>query len=66
MADPESKRHDGAGAQRIVDGMRDNRVLISVCGGQANVLKVRPPLVFSMSDLDWFMTAFTTVAKELS
>ena len=51
---------------RIVDAMRDNHVLISVCGGRGNVLKMRPPLVFSLSDLDWFMTVFTTVAKELS
>lgn len=66
VTDPQSKAHDGARAQRIVDAMRDNHVLISVCGGYGNILKVRPPLVFSMSDLDWFMTVFTTVLKEVS
>ncbi|BCI79220.1 aspartate aminotransferase family protein [Mycobacterium sp. SMC-18] len=66
VADPDSKEHDRGQAQRIVDMMRDNRVLISVCGGHGNILKVRPPLVFSMSDLDWFMTVFSAVAKELA
>ncbi|MUL66128.1 aspartate aminotransferase family protein [Mycobacterium sp. CBMA 234] len=66
VTDPATKEHDGAQAQRIVDTMRDNRVLISVCGGHGNILKVRPPLVFSMSDLDWFMTAFSAVVKELA
>ena len=41
-------------------------MLISVCGDDGNVLKIRPPLVFSSSDVDWFMTAFTAVANELS
>jgi len=66
VTDPDSKEHDRGQAQRIVDMMRDNRVLISVCGGHGNILKVRPPLVFSMSDLDWFMTVFSAVAKELA
>ncbi|MEZ0051414.1 4-aminobutyrate aminotransferase-like enzyme [Mycobacterium sp. MAA66] len=66
VTDPETKKHDGAQAQRIVDAMRDHHVLISVCGGHGNILKVRPPLVFSMSDLDWFMTVFSTVVKELA
>jgi 4-aminobutyrate aminotransferase-like enzyme len=38
--------------------MRERRVLISVCGHDGNVLKIRPPLVFSMSDVDWFCTEF--------
>lgn len=66
VSDPDAKTHDGDQAQRIVDAMRENHVLISVCGGQGNVLKVRPPLVFSMADLDWFMSAFSTVVKELA
>ncbi|MDT5078985.1 MAG: hypothetical protein QOJ80_3622 [Mycobacterium sp.] len=66
VTDPDTKGHDRAQAQRIVDAMRSNHVLISVCGGQGNVLKIRPPLVFSSSDLEWFMTVFTSVVKELS
>jgi 4-aminobutyrate aminotransferase-like enzyme len=66
VSDPDRKTHDGDQAQRIVDLMRENHVLISVCGGHGNILKVRPPLVFSMADLDWFMSAFSTVVKELA
>lgn len=66
VTDPDTKKHDRAQAQRIVDAMREHQVLTSVCGGHGNVLKIRPPLVFSLSDLDWFMSVFTTVAKELS
>ena len=50
---------DRAGAKALVNAMRERRVLISVCGTHGNVLKVRPPLVFSSSDVDWFCTEFT-------
>ena len=34
-------------AQRVVDGMRERRVLVSRSGAAGNVLKIRPPLVFT-------------------
>ncbi|AKK29311.1 aspartate aminotransferase family protein [Mycobacterium sp. EPa45] len=49
---------DRAGARALVNAMRERRVLISVCGHDGNVLKIRPPLVFSSSDVDWFCTEF--------
>lgn len=49
---------DRAGAKALVNAMRERRVLISVCGTHGNVLKIRPPLVFSHSDVDWFCTEF--------
>ncbi|MCX2928678.1 aminotransferase class III-fold pyridoxal phosphate-dependent enzyme [Mycobacterium sp. CVI_P3] len=52
---------DRAGARALVNAMRDRRVLISVCGRDGNVLKIRPPLVFSNSDVDWFCTEFAAV-----
>jgi 4-aminobutyrate aminotransferase-like enzyme len=52
-------------ARHIVNAMRERRVLISVCGRDGNVLKIRPPLVFSMSDVDWFCTEFGAVLAEL-
>ncbi len=48
---------DRGRARAIVEAMRDAHVLISVCGEHGNVLKIRPPLVFSDSDVDWFCTA---------
>lgn len=54
----ESGAPDRAGAKALVNAMRERRVLISVCGRDGNVLKIRPPLVFSNSDVDWFCTEF--------
>lgn len=52
---------DRAGARTLVNAMRERRVLISVCGRDGNVLKIRPPLVFSSTDVDWFCTEFAAV-----
>jgi 4-aminobutyrate aminotransferase-like enzyme len=51
---------DRAGAKALVNTMRERRVLISVCGRDGNVLKIRPPLVFSRSDVAWFCTEFAS------
>ncbi|MFY9918453.1 MAG: aminotransferase class III-fold pyridoxal phosphate-dependent enzyme, partial [Mycobacterium sp.] len=59
VADPETKEPDRGEARRLVNALRDRRVLISVCGHDGSVLKIRPPLVFSMADVDWFCSAFT-------
>jgi 4-aminobutyrate aminotransferase-like enzyme len=58
VSDVDTKTPDRAGARALVNLMRERRVLISVCGHDGNVLKIRPPLVFSMSDVDWFCTEF--------
>ena len=57
---------DRAAARWIVNAMRERRVLISVCGAHGNVLKVRPPLVFSMSDVDRFVAEFGEVLASLA
>jgi 4-aminobutyrate aminotransferase-like enzyme len=49
---------DRAGARTLVNAMRERHVLISVCGRDGNVLKIRPPLVFSSTDVDWLCTEF--------
>ncbi|MCV7432207.1 aspartate aminotransferase family protein [Mycolicibacterium bacteremicum] len=53
-------------ARRVVNGMRARRVLISVCGAGGNVLKIRPPMVFSLSDVDWFIAEFAEVLASLA
>lgn len=35
--------------------MKDRRVLITTDGPKDNVLKMKPPLVFSVADVDHFM-----------
>jgi 4-aminobutyrate aminotransferase-like enzyme/Ser/Thr protein kinase RdoA (MazF antagonist) len=39
-------------AERVVDGMRDAGVLINRTGPHGNVLKIRPPLVFTSEHVD--------------
>ena len=58
-------RADQAGAVRIVNGLRSRRVLISSSGKDENVLKIRPPLVFSGSDLQEFLESFRAVMEDL-
>lgn len=56
---------DKAEAERIVNGLRNRRVLISSSGKSENVLKIRPPLVFSGSDLQEFLSSFRAVMEDL-
>lgn len=48
---------------KIVNGLRERRVLISATGPRANVLKIRPPLVFSKADADTLSQALEDVLK---
>jgi 4-aminobutyrate aminotransferase-like enzyme len=58
VSDAEAKTPDRETARTLVNALREGHVLISVCGHDGNVLKIRPPLVFSMADVDWFCTEF--------
>jgi 4-aminobutyrate aminotransferase-like enzyme len=55
---------DGQAAAAIVNSLREDRILISACGAQGNVLKLRPPMPFSSTDADRLLEgmgrAFTT------
>lgn len=52
VTDRESNTPDGGAAMRVVNHMRRRRVLISASGPRGNVLKIRPPLPFSIHDAD--------------
>ena len=53
-------------ALAVVNGLRERRVLLSASGPHNNVLKVRPPLSFSVQDADRFLTELDAVlAKAL-
>ncbi|MGO4354964.1 aspartate aminotransferase family protein [Rhizobium sp. RAF36] len=53
----ESGRPSASLAARIVNGLRERQVLISASGPDANVLKIRPPLVFTRDHADQFLDA---------
>lgn len=52
VTDRETNTPDGAAAMRVVNHMRKRRVLISASGPRGSVLKIRPPLPFSLHDAD--------------
>jgi 4-aminobutyrate aminotransferase-like enzyme len=48
-------------AERVVDDMRDAGVLINRTGPRGNLLKIRPPLVFSTEHVELLVDALATV-----
>lgn len=55
VSDRDTKTPAGKRATQIVNALRDRRILISAAGAGANVLKIRPPLVFSRENADCFI-----------
>lgn len=55
---PGTKEPDARKTLDILEELRLNGVLTGTCGINGNILKLRPPLVFSDDDVDFFMTAF--------
>ncbi|MHA0289718.1 aspartate aminotransferase family protein [Mycobacterium sp. C3-094] len=64
VTDRESHTPDGDATLRVVNQMRRRRVLISASGPRGSVLKVRPPLPFSMSDADRLLENLAAVLAE--
>jgi 4-aminobutyrate aminotransferase-like enzyme len=65
VSDPQTKAPDGAKALDVVNGLRERRVLTSTAGAAANVLKLRPPMSFALSDIDWFVGELDLTLREL-
>lgn len=62
---PGTQEADRPFAVSLIEKLRENHVLISLCGPYGNVLKVRPPLVFDDADLDMFVNALEASLAEL-
>lgn len=56
---------DPALAARVVNGMRERRVLISCCGIDSSILKIRPPLVFDHEDVTRLVETLSGVLDEV-
>ncbi|OBR46273.1 4-aminobutyrate aminotransferase [Paraburkholderia tropica] len=61
VTDRASKKANGVPALRLVNALRERRVLISASGPGSNVLKIRPPLPFKKEHVDEFMAVFREV-----
>ncbi len=55
---------DAARAARVVNRLRDARVLISATGPLGHVLKIRPPLVFSTANVDRVLEALDLALRD--
>ncbi|MDQ1079298.1 aspartate aminotransferase family protein [Pseudoroseomonas cervicalis] len=66
VTDRARKTPASAETARLVNGLRDRRVLISAAGPDANVLKIRPPLVFRQEHAERFLEAMEAVLQEIS
>jgi 4-aminobutyrate aminotransferase-like enzyme len=56
VQDRVKKAPDAAATTKVVNGLRERRVLISACGFNSNILKIRPPLVFSEANVERLLT----------
>ena len=65
VSDREAKTPDRDGAVRVVNAMKDKGFLIGNAGAFGNVVKIRPPLVFSHQDAAAFLEAFEEMLREL-
>lgn len=66
IVEPHTTTPNRSLAVKLIEVLREHKVLISLCGPHGNVLKIRPPLVFDDADLDWFADALQSSLKELS
>ncbi len=55
VSESDKQMGDRARTTRVVNAMRENGVLISACGEDHNILKIRPPLIFSRENVDLFV-----------
>jgi 4-aminobutyrate aminotransferase-like enzyme len=65
VKDRAAKTPDAEATAKIVNGLREKRVLISAAGPYANVLKIRPPLVFGKVEVEIFLSAIDDVLAGL-
>ena len=65
VIDRAAKTADRQGAVEVVNRLKDKGFLVSNAGALGNVLKIRPPLVFSRKNADLFLNAFEDVLQEM-
>jgi 4-aminobutyrate aminotransferase-like enzyme len=59
------KEHDETLTLAVVNGLRRRHVLIGTAGVDNNILKVRPPMVFSQHDAERFVSELDSTLAEL-
>jgi len=65
VSDRQTREPDAETTSAVVNGLRERRVLISATGYHANVLKIRPPLVFSEVHADRLLSEIEMVFRNI-
>lgn len=65
VSDRDAKTPDRDGATLFVNRLKKKGFLIGSAGSLGNVLKIRPPLVFSREHADLFLTAFAEIVEDI-
>jgi 4-aminobutyrate aminotransferase-like enzyme/Ser/Thr protein kinase RdoA (MazF antagonist) len=64
VEDRESRAPATAEANRLKERLRDHRILVSTDGPDENVLKIKPPLVFTLKDADLLVSTADRILEE--
>lgn len=64
VSDPGTREPATLEASRVKERLRDRRILLSTDGPDDNVLKIKPPLVFTVTDADRLIGALDEVLEE--
>jgi 4-aminobutyrate aminotransferase-like enzyme/Ser/Thr protein kinase RdoA (MazF antagonist) len=64
VKDPETLAPAAAEASALVNRMKEEGVLLSTEGPLGNVIKIKPPLVFSSANADFFLTRLEGILRE--
>jgi len=60
------KEPDAEGAAEMANRLKDKGFLINHAGAHSNILKLRPPLVFTRDHADQFLAAFAETLEDIS
>jgi 4-aminobutyrate aminotransferase-like enzyme len=66
VLDREARMPAGAAASYVANRMRERGILLSTDGPDHNVLKIKPPLVFTEADADRLAEVLNDVLTEAS
>ncbi len=66
ICDPQTLRPDPALAKAVANGLKQNGVLVGIDGLDANVLKIRPPMVFNQSHCARLLDTLEKVLQAVS
>ena len=64
--DPKTRTPDAQMASVVFNALRENNILVGLTGSKYNVLKIRPPMVFSQANADLLVKTLTIVLDEIT